>query len=33
MSAGFEQIYHLEKLKYIEASIFMKDIGSKMEDL
>ena len=23
MSAGFEQIYHLEKLKYIEASIFM----------
>jgi SAM-dependent methyltransferase len=24
LSAGFEQIYHLEKLKYIEASIFMK---------
>lgn len=23
LSAGFEQIYHLEKLKYIEASIFM----------
>ena len=24
LSAGFEQVYHLEKLKYIEASIFMK---------
>jgi SAM-dependent methyltransferase len=24
LSAGFEQIYHLEKLKYIEASILMK---------
>lgn len=23
MSAGFEQVYHLEKLKYIEASILM----------
>jgi SAM-dependent methyltransferase len=23
LSAGFEQIYHLEKLKYIEAGIFM----------
>ncbi len=25
MSAGFEQIYHLQKFKYIEASILMKD--------
>ncbi len=24
LSAGFEQIYHLQKLKYIEASILMK---------
>ena len=24
MSAGFEQIYHFEKLKYIQASVFMK---------
>ena len=24
LSAGFEQIYHLEKLKYIEASVMMK---------
>jgi SAM-dependent methyltransferase len=30
MSAGFEQIYHLQKLKYIEASIFMLDVRSEM---
>lgn len=26
MSAGFEQIFHYEKLKYIQATIFMLDI-------
>jgi SAM-dependent methyltransferase len=30
MSAGFEQIYHFEKLKYIQASVFMKVVQSTM---
>jgi len=30
MSAGFEQIYHHEKMKYIEVSIFMKGIQSEV---
>ena len=33
MSAGFEQIYHLEKLKYIEACILMLDVRSTMLDV
>ena len=32
MSAGFEQIYHLEKLKYIEASILMKSLENSIAD-
>lgn len=32
MSAGFEQIFHLQKLKYIEASVLMLDIRSTMYD-
>jgi SAM-dependent methyltransferase len=30
MSAGFEEIYHFEKLKYIKASILMSDVRSMM---
>lgn len=30
LSAGFEQIYHFEKLKYIQASVFMKVVQSTM---
>ncbi len=30
ISAGFEQIYHFEKLKYIQASVFMKVVQSTM---
>jgi|GEM_PF-191683 len=33
MSAGFEQIYHLQKLKYIEATILMLDVRSTMLDV
>ena len=33
MSAGFEQIYHLQKLKYIEASIFMLDVRNEMYEV
>lgn len=33
MSAGFEQIFHYEKLKYIQATIFMLDIRSTMYDV
>jgi Predicted O-methyltransferase len=33
MSAGFEQIFYLQKLKYIEASILMKDVRSELEDI
>lgn len=33
MSAGFEQIFHYEKLKYIQASIFMLEIRSTMSDV
>ena len=31
MSAGFEQIFHYEKLKYIQATIFMKSFESNVE--
>jgi anti-anti-sigma regulatory factor len=30
MSAGFEQIYHLQKFKYIEASILMLGVRSRI---
>jgi hypothetical protein len=30
MSAGFEQIFHLQKFKYIEGSILMLDMRSNM---
>jgi SAM-dependent methyltransferase len=33
LSAGFEQIFYLQKLKYIEASILMLDVRSEMEDV
>jgi hypothetical protein len=33
MSAGFEQILYLKKLKYIEASILMKEYESEMDDV
>ncbi|MDB5221405.1 MAG: hypothetical protein JWN83_72 [Chitinophagaceae bacterium] len=33
MSAGFEQIFHLQKLKYIEASVLMLDVQSENPDL
>ena len=33
MSAGFEQIFHYEKLKYIQATIFMLDVRSTMLDV
>lgn len=33
MSAGFEQIFHYEKLKYIQATIFMLDVRSTMYDV
>ena len=32
LSAGFEQIYHLQKLKYVEASILMLDVRGEMYD-
>ena len=32
MSAGFEQIFHYEKLKYIQATIFMLDATNTMDD-
>ena len=32
LSAGFEQIFYLQKLKYIEASILMKDVRSTIEN-
>jgi SAM-dependent methyltransferase len=32
LSAGFEQIFYLQKLKYAEASIFMLDARREMED-
>ena len=32
LSAGFEQIFHLQKLKYVEASILMLDVRGEMED-
>lgn len=30
MSAGFEQIFYYEKLKYIQATIFMKDVQNEV---
>ena len=33
MSAGFEQIFHYEKLKFIQATIFMYDVRSTMLDV
>ena len=33
MSAGFEQIFHFEKLKYIQATIFMLSTQSTEEDV
>ena len=30
LSAGFEQIFHYEKLKYIQATVFMLDVRSTM---
>ena len=32
MSAGFEQIFHYEKLKYIQATIFMLDATNTMDE-
>jgi SAM-dependent methyltransferase len=32
MSAGFEQIFHYEKLKYIQATIFMLDATNRWDD-
>jgi hypothetical protein len=33
LSAGFEQIFHYEKLKYIQATIFMLDVRNEMYDV
>ena len=33
LSAGFEQIFHYEKLKYIQATIFMKALESRIDDI
>ena len=33
LSAGFEEIFHEEKFRYIEASVLMLDIRSEMYDV